>query len=113
VPIHCQVDADLVSRSLSDVLDLTKQNDFDGSWTLFESGLRFTATKNALTPVAGLMSSISNQMYDALIHHVGSETANSKRIRQVSYWGIQKGAEVLLDTLRNVVDPAHGQLTTI
>lgn len=59
------------------------------------------------------MTSISDQIYDALAFHVSSETANSKRIRQVSYWGIQKGAEVLLDTLRNVVDPAHGQLAMI
>ncbi|WWC66877.1 uncharacterized protein I206_100784 [Kwoniella pini CBS 10737] len=81
VPIHCQVAADL--------------NDFDGSWTLFETGL---------------MTSISDQIYAALAHHVSSEAANSKRIRQVGYWGIQRGAEVLVDTLRNVVDPAHAQL---
>ena len=82
VPIHCQVAADL--------------SDFDGSWTLFETGL---------------MTSVSNQIYDALAHHVSSDTANSKRLRQVSYWGIQRGAEVLLDTIKNVVDPAHGQLS--
>ncbi|ORY34330.1 mitochondrion organization and biogenesis-related protein [Naematelia encephala] len=81
VPIHCQVVADL--------------SDFDGSWTLFETGL---------------MTSISDQIYAALAHHVSSETANSKRIRQVSVWGIQRGAEVLLDAVRNVVDPAHNQL---
>lgn len=57
------------------------------------------------------MTSVSDQIYEALAHHVSSETANSKRIRQVSFWGIQKGAEVLLDTLRNVVDPIHSQLT--
>ena len=60
--------------------------------------------------IAGLMSSISDQIYAALAYHVSSEVANSKRIRQVSFWGIQRGAEVLLDTLRNVVDPAHAQL---
>jgi distribution and morphology protein 31 len=59
---------------------------------------------------AGLMTSVSAQIHDALTHHVQSETANSKRIRQVSSWGIQKGAEVLLGTLRNVVDPVHAQL---
>jgi distribution and morphology protein 31 len=56
------------------------------------------------------MTSVSDQIYDALAYHVSSETANSKRIRQVSVWGIQRGAEVLLDALRNVVDPAHAQL---
>lgn len=81
VPIHCSVVAEL--------------GDFDGSWTFFETGL---------------MGSISDQMYAALAHHVSSEGANSKRLKQVSVWGIQKGAEVLLDTLRNVVDPVHAQL---
>ena len=56
------------------------------------------------------MTSLSDQIYDALAHHVSSEPANAKRIRQVSFWGIQRGAEVLLDTLRNVMDPIHGQL---
>ncbi|WVW81747.1 hypothetical protein I302_103743 [Kwoniella bestiolae CBS 10118] len=84
VPIHCQVAADL--------------DDFDGSWTLFETGL---------------MTSLSDQIYAALAHHVSSEAANSKRIRQVGFWGIQRGAEVLVDTLRNVVDPAHAQLAAI
>ncbi|KAK4688014.1 hypothetical protein P7C73_g2101, partial [Tremellales sp. Uapishka_1] len=84
VPIHCQVSADL--------------SDFDGSWTLFETGL---------------MTSVSDQIYAALAYHVSSETANSKRIRQVGFWGIQRGAEVLLDTLRNVVDPVHGQLVPL
>lgn len=56
------------------------------------------------------MTSISDQIYAALAHHVSSETANSRRIRQVSFWGIQRGAEMLLDTLKNVVDPVHGQL---
>ncbi|OCF38630.1 mitochondrial distribution and morphology protein 31 [Kwoniella heveanensis CBS 569] len=83
VPIHCQVAADL--------------HDFDGSWTLFETGL---------------MTSVSDQIYAALAHHVSSEAANSKRIRQVGFWGIQRGAEVLVDTLRNVVDPLHSQLAT-
>ncbi|WWC85770.1 uncharacterized protein L201_000636 [Kwoniella dendrophila CBS 6074] len=84
VPIHCQVAAGL--------------NDFDGSWTLFETGL---------------MTSLSDQIYAALAHHVSSEVANSKRIRQVGFWGIQRGAEVLVETLRNVVDPAHAQLNAI
>ena len=56
------------------------------------------------------MTSISDQIYAALAHHVSSEAANQKRIRQVSVWGIQKGAEVLLDTVRNVIDPGHAQL---
>ena len=56
------------------------------------------------------MATVSEQMYAALAHHVSSEAVNSKRLRQVGFWGIQRGAEVLLDTLRNVVDPVHAQL---
>lgn len=81
VPIHCQVAATL--------------HDFDGSWTLFETGL---------------MSSISKQIYAALAYHVASEGANAKRLRQVSVWGIQRGAEALINSLRTMVDPVHGHL---
>lgn len=81
VPIHCQVAASL--------------HDFDGSWTLFETGL---------------MSSISQQIYAALAYHVSSEGANSKRLRQVSVWGIQRGAEALINSLRTMVDPVHGHI---
>lgn len=101
MPIHCQVDADL--------------RDFDGSWTLFESeswpplSIRVLSLRSA-DNLAGLMSSISDQIYSALAHHVSSEAANTKRIKQVSIWGLQRGAEALLETLRNVVDPVHGQL---
>ena len=59
------------------------------------------------------MNSISDQIYSALAHHVSSETANTRRIKQVSYWGLQRGAEVLLETLRRAMDPVHGQLATI
>lgn len=57
------------------------------------------------------MTSVSNQIYEALAHHVSSEAANTKRIKQVSVWGIQRGAEVLLDTLRSVMDPVHAQVS--
>lgn len=83
VPIHCQVAADL--------------SDFDGSWTLFETGL---------------MSKISNQIYSALAHHVAAEGANQKRLRQVSLWGVQRGAEVLVDAVKTMVDPVHGQMAS-
>lgn len=104
------------------------QNDFDGSWTvsvlktssisltgislqLFESELIDVSLPVSLIMVsAGLMTSIADQIHAALAHHVSSEAANAKRIRQVGLWGVQRGAEVLLDTLRNVVDPVHAQL---
>nr|ODN90898.1 mitochondrial distribution and morphology protein 31 [Cryptococcus depauperatus CBS 7855] len=84
VPIHCQVAADL--------------SNFEGSWTLFETGL---------------MTSISDQIYEALAYHVSSETANSRRLRQVSVWGIRRGADLLVDMLRGVVDPVHAQFATV
>ncbi|OWZ67488.1 mitochondrial distribution and morphology protein 31 [Cryptococcus neoformans Tu401-1] len=84
VPIHCQVDADL--------------SNFEGSWTLFETGL---------------MTSISDQIYEAMAFHVSSEAANSRRLRQVSVWGIQRSAEVLIDMLRGVVDPVGAQFATV
>ena len=65
------------------------------------------------TRLAGLMTSISDQIYAALAYHVSSEAANSKRLRQVSFWGLQRGAEVLLDTLRKAMDPVYGHLATI
>lgn len=81
VPIHCQVAANLA--------------DFDGSWTLYETGL---------------MTKISDQIYSALAHHVAAEGANQKRLRQVSLWGVQRGAEVLVDAVKSVVNPVHGQM---
>lgn len=81
IPIHCKVTAPL--------------NDFDGSWTLFETGLT---------------SSISSQIQAALVYHVSSSTANQQRIKTVGAWGVQRGAEAVLNMVRTVVDPMHGQV---
>jgi len=84
VPIHCTVKSPL--------------SDFDGSWTLFETGLT---------------SSISEQIYAALAYHVTSAAQNRERIRTVGAWGIQRGAEAVLHALRTVVDPIHSSAQNI
>lgn len=80
IPIHCKVTAPL--------------SDFDGSWTLFETGLT---------------TSISAQIYSALTYHVSSYNANQQRIKTVGAWGVQRGAEAVLSVIKSVVDPMHGQ----
>lgn len=80
IPIHCKVTAPL--------------SNFDGSWTLFETGLT---------------TSISAQIYSALTYHVSSYNANQQRIKTVGAWGVQRGAEAVLGVIKSVVDPMHGQ----
>lgn len=91
---------------------------FEGSWTLFESMSLFlllcaAAELRFFFSLAGLMTSISDQIYEAMAFHVSSEAANSRRLRQVSVWGIQRSAEVLIDMLRGVVDPVGAQFATV
>lgn len=95
-------------------------SNFEGSWTLFESAPFFPLRGvHRLTdlffsfPSAGLMTSISDQIYEAMAFHVSSEAANSRRLRQVSVWGIQRSAEMLIDMLRGVVDPVGAQFATV
>lgn len=96
-------------------------SNFEGSWTLFESMSLSLLASLAMAdprfffyfPLAGLMTSISDQIYEAMAFHVSSEAANSRRLRQVSVWGIQRSAEVLIDMLRGVVDPVGAQFATV
>ncbi|KAK7473199.1 Mitochondrial distribution and morphology protein 31, mitochondrial precursor [Stygiomarasmius scandens] len=75
VPIHCRVVKNL--------------SDFEGSWTMWESGL---------------MDEISLKIYDALAYHVSQANIN-RRIKTVSYWSLQLTANAVLSALRNLVDP--------
>ncbi|KAK0448853.1 mitochondrial distribution and morphology proteins-domain-containing protein [Armillaria borealis] len=75
VPIHCRV-----VKSL---------DDFDGSWTLWDSGL---------------MDEISLKMYDALAYHV-TEANMNRRLKTVTIWSLQKTASAVLSALRNAFDP--------
>ncbi|KAL0577508.1 Mitochondrial distribution and morphology protein 31, mitochondrial precursor [Marasmius crinis-equi] len=80
VPIHCRVVKPL--------------NDFDGAWTMWETGL---------------MDEISLKIYDALAHHVTQANFN-RRIKTVSVWSLQKTANAVLSALRHLADPMSARL---
>ncbi|KAJ7646865.1 mitochondrial distribution and morphology protein 31 [Roridomyces roridus] len=80
VPIRCRVVKDLA--------------DFDGAWTMWESGL---------------MDDISLQVYDAMAYHVTQANLN-RRLRTVSMWSLQMTAGALLSTLRTLVDPVSARV---
>ena len=50
-------------------------------------------------------------MYSALVYHVSSSAANQQRMRTVGVWGVQRGAEAVLNVVRAIVDPMHGGQT--
>ncbi|KAF8813875.1 hypothetical protein BYT27DRAFT_7180650 [Phlegmacium glaucopus] len=81
VPIHCRVVKDL--------------SDFDGSFTMWETGL---------------MDEISLKIYDALAYHVSQATMNRRRMKTVSLWSLQMTAGAVLSALRNSIDPMSVQL---
>ncbi|KAK7005900.1 mitochondrial distribution and morphology proteins-domain-containing protein [Favolaschia claudopus] len=80
VPIRCRVIKDVA--------------DFDGSWTMWESGL---------------MDEVSLQVYDAMAYHVTQANMN-RRIRTVSLWSLQMTAGALVSTLRTMVDPVSARV---
>ncbi|KAJ7045968.1 mitochondrial distribution and morphology proteins-domain-containing protein [Mycena alexandri] len=79
VPIRCRVVKDL--------------RDFDGSWTMWESGL---------------MDEISLQVYDAMAYHVMQANLN-RRLKTVSLWSLQMTAGAVVSTLRTLVDPVSAR----
>ncbi|KAH7916638.1 mitochondrial distribution and morphology proteins-domain-containing protein [Hygrophoropsis aurantiaca] len=83
VPIHCKV-----VKTLSD---------FDGAWTMWETGL---------------MDEISQETYDALAHHVSQVNLN-RRVKAVSIWSLQMTASAMLSALRNLVDPMASQVRDV
>ncbi|KAH7888932.1 mitochondrial distribution and morphology proteins-domain-containing protein, partial [Phlebopus sp. FC_14] len=83
VPIHCKVVKDL--------------NDFDGAWTMWETGL---------------MDEISQKIYDALAYHVTQANMN-RRVKAVGVWSLQRTASAMLSALRNLVDPMASQLREV
>ncbi|KAF9241826.1 mitochondrial distribution and morphology protein-domain-containing protein [Melanogaster broomeanus] len=83
VPIHCRVAKDL--------------NDFDGAWTMWETGL---------------MDEISQKTYDALAYHVSQVNMN-RRVKAVGVWSLQMTASAILSALRNLIDPMASQLREV
>ncbi|KAJ3995096.1 mitochondrial distribution and morphology proteins-domain-containing protein [Lentinula boryana] len=75
VPIHCRVVKNL--------------NDFDGAWTMWETGL---------------LDEISFKIYDALAFHVTQANFN-RRVKTVSVWSLHMTASAVLSAFRNLVDP--------
>ncbi|EKM80591.1 hypothetical protein AGABI1DRAFT_119189 [Agaricus bisporus var. burnettii JB137-S8] len=84
VPIHCRI--------------VKKLSDFDGSWTMWESGL---------------MDEISIKTYDALAYHVSQSNMNRQRIRTVSLWSLQMTANAILSALKNIADPVSAHLKEV
>ncbi|WAR53143.1 hypothetical protein PtB15_2B574 [Puccinia triticina] len=79
IPIKCQAKLDL--------------EEFNGSWTTYD---------------IGLIEIISEQVYEALAYHVGSDkVAQANRLHKVGRWGIQMTANAILNTLKQHWDAAH------
>jgi len=75
LPIRCRIVKDI--------------SDFDGSWTLWETGL---------------MDEIAAKTYDALAYHV--QHGMNRNIKAVSLWSLQMTANAILAALRNALDHA-------
>lgn len=84
VPIHCRMVKNL--------------SDFDGSWTMWETGL---------------MDEISLKTYDAMAYHVSQANMNRQRIKTVSLWSLQKTANAILSALKNIADPVPAHLKEV
>ncbi|KLO16895.1 mitochondrial distribution and morphology protein family 31/32 [Schizopora paradoxa] len=80
VPIHCRVIKDI--------------SDFDGSWTMWETGL---------------VDEIALKVYDALAYHVTVANFN-RRVKTVSLWSLQKTASAALSTLQTIMTPMSAYL---
>ncbi|KAF9478791.1 mitochondrial distribution and morphology protein family 31/32 [Pholiota conissans] len=84
IPIHCRVVKHL--------------SDFDGAWTMWETGL---------------MDEISIKTYDAMAYHVSQSTMNRQRMKAVSLWSLQRTASAVLSALRTMTDPMSAQLKDV
>ncbi|KAI0684192.1 mitochondrial distribution and morphology proteins-domain-containing protein [Cytidiella melzeri] len=80
IPIHSKVVKDL--------------GDFDGAWTMWETGL---------------MDVIAVKVYEAMAYHVSQANFN-RRIKAVSAWSLQRTAQAMLAVLRTMTNPVTEQL---
>jgi len=83
IPITCRLNKDL--------------EDFDGSWTLWETSL---------------MDDISLKVYEALAYHVSQNNMN-RRLKSVSLWSLQVTAMSVISMIRNTLDPAAMQIRDV
>ncbi|RMZ91584.1 hypothetical protein DV736_g1170, partial [Chaetothyriales sp. CBS 134916] len=63
-------------------------SDFDGSWTIFDSGL---------------MDDLSAEVYDAFARDVTDEQARMRRFKKVGLWGVQLAAQAIFIVLSGAV----------
>lgn len=70
IPVHCSV--------------VKRLSDFDGSWTVYDSGL---------------MGAISSELYQAFARNAQDDEARSRRIKKVGFWSLQFMAQLVLLTL--------------
>ncbi|KAF2863678.1 putative mitochondrion biogenesis protein [Piedraia hortae CBS 480.64] len=66
IPVHCRV--------------VKRQAEFDGSWTIFDSGL---------------MDDVSRETYDAFANDIADQRLQRKRMKLVGWWTIQLAAQAL------------------
>ena len=66
IPIHCRV--------------VKRVNDFDGSWTIYDSGL---------------MDDLSAETYDAFSRDVTDEQARMRRFKKVGLWSLQLAVQAI------------------
>ncbi|KAF9527357.1 mitochondrial distribution and morphology protein-domain-containing protein [Crepidotus variabilis] len=84
IPIHCRVVKDL--------------SEFDGSWTMWETGL---------------MDEIAAKTYDALAYHVSQSGINRQRMKTVSLWSLQRTAGAVMSALKMMTDPMSAHLKDV
>ncbi|KZT66346.1 mitochondrial distribution and morphology protein family 31/32 [Daedalea quercina L-15889] len=80
VPIRCRVVQPL--------------SDFEGSWTLWETGL---------------MDIIALKVYEAMAYHVAQANFN-RRLKVVSAWSLQMTTSAVISALRTLIDPVATHL---
>lgn len=66
IPIHCRV--------------IKRQMEFDGSWTIFDSGL---------------MDDLSRETYEAFVRDIGDSERRFRRMKRVGFWTLQLAAQAL------------------
>lgn len=76
IPINCRV--------------VKRASDFDGSWTIFDSGL---------------MDDLSAEVYDAFARDVSDEQARMRRFKQVGLWSLQLAFQAIFLGMKASMNP--------
>ncbi len=84
IPIQCRV--------------IKRASEFDGSWTIFDSGLMddLSAEVRLLPPFEALLDSLTQlQTYEAFARDVVDEQARRRRFKKVGLWSLQLAVQAL------------------